>query len=115
MNITTENDITPETAKWLREQAKLTQGEFWRSVTASAPSGCRYEQGDAIPHPIRRLIFLTYVAKIPTDTSTREAAEASARAGQLFHINEAGGAQGVANAIADAMAHLKKASRALGI
>lgn len=116
MEIATENDITPEVARWLRERAGLSQAEFWRSVASSPASGCNYEQGNVeISRPVRRLIFLTYVAELPTDASTREDAERVVHAGRLYHIDLAGGRETIASVIAETAAQLKKASRALGI
>lgn len=116
MEITTENDITPETAKWLRERAGLTQADFWRSVASSPASGCNYEQNNVgIPRPVRRLIFLTYVANVPTEAGTRDDAERAVHAGRLYHIDLAGGRNTIAAVIAETVAQLKKASHALGI
>lgn len=115
MEIATENDITPDVAKWLRERAGLPQNEFWRSVASNPASGCRYEQGDTIPRSVRRLIFLTYVAEQPTDASDRDGAERAVHAGRLYHINLAGGRETITAVITETIAQLKKASRALGI
>lgn len=115
MEIATENDITSETAKWLRERAGLTQADFWRSVASNPASGCRYEQGDEIPRPLKRLIFLTYAADLPTDTSDRDGAERAVHAGRVYHIDLAGGRETIAGVIAETVAQLRKASRALGI
>lgn len=83
MDITTENDITPEAAKQLRMASGLTQRAFWTSVGSNQASGHWFEVGKrkSIPRPIRTLIFLRYVAKIDLDVSTPEGASAMVRAG----------------------------------
>lgn len=84
MNIRTEHDITPETAKHLRAQSGLNQREFWTSVCSNQSSGHWFEGGKrkTIPRPIRALIFLRYVAKLPIDVSSPEAAQAAIGAGK---------------------------------
>lgn len=116
MEIETENDITPEAAKWLRERAGLSQAEFWRSVASNPPSGCNYEQGNVeIPRPLRRLIYLGYVAELPIDASTRDDAARTVHAGRLYHIDLAGGLENITGIIAETMKQLRKAARALSI
>lgn len=115
MKIETENDITPAAAAWLRERDGLTQREFWQSVLVTAASGCRYEAGDAVPAAQRRLIYLTYVAQVPTDTSTPVGAARAVHAGRLFHIDLAGGRDNIVKVVTDIATQLRKASRALGI
>lgn len=115
MRIATENDITPAAAKWLREQAAMTQADFWRSVLSTAGSGCRYEQGDTLPPMLRRLIFLAYVAKLPIDASTVDGAQQTLVAGEEYQTALAGGRVGISTILNDVAVHLKKASRALGI
>lgn len=115
MEISTENDITPEAAKWLRDLAGLNQADFWRSVASNPASGCRYEQGDEIPRPLKRLIFATYVADLPTDASDKERAEQAISAGRALQLHNIGGVQRVSAIIAETAEHLKRAIGALGI
>ena len=115
MKIETENGVTPSAAKWLRNREGMTLSEFWGSVTSTAASGSRYEAGDAVPQHLRRLIFLTYVAKLPTDTSDSAGGARAIHAGHLFHIDLAGGKETIAQVITETMAQLRKASRALGL
>lgn len=116
MHIQTENDINGASARWLRERAGLDQASFWRSVCATPPSGCNYEQEKTnIPHAIRRLIYLTYVAHLPTDASTKGDSGEALRAGEEYHVARAGGRVGIGNVLNDVANQLKKASRALGI
>lgn len=84
MDITTENDITPEVAKQLRLDSSMTQRAFWSSVGSNQASGHWFEVGKrkCIPRPIRTLIFLRYVAKIDFDVSAPTSAAAMLRIGR---------------------------------
>ena len=115
MEIENENALTGSVVRALREKLDMNQGEFWRSVAASGPSGCRYESGEDIPRAIRRLIYLTYIAHLPTDTSTTEDAQLAKHAGTLFHIDLAGGRKNIAQLVSDTTAQLRKLGAALNL
>lgn len=72
MNILTEKDITPETAKFLRSRLRMSQAKFWPPVGAPQSSGSNYESGREIPHAVRILVFCIYVAGLKIDASTPE-------------------------------------------
>lgn len=74
MELKTEKDITGSVAKAMREQLALSQSEFWGAVCVPISTGCAYETGKTaeIPKPVRRLLYLQYVAGLPTDSSASE-------------------------------------------
>lgn len=74
MNIQTEQDVTCKAAKQLRYKLKMNQVDFWKAVGVAQSSGSFYEKGRAIPKQVKRLLFSTYVAKLPIDASTPEGA-----------------------------------------
>lgn len=77
MKILTETDIDGAAARWLRQQAGLSQAAFWASLGAKQPTGANYETGgNLIPQPVRILMFVKYVAKLNLDVTTEAGAEA---------------------------------------
>lgn len=74
MNIKTEQDVTCEAAKKLREELKMNQVDFWAALGVAQSSGCFYENGRKMPKQVKRLLFSTYVANLPIDASTPEGA-----------------------------------------
>lgn len=86
MHINTEKDISGDIAKQLRANAKLTQKQFWYSLGLTQSGGSRYERLQAIPRPVRILIFAMYVAGIQIDaTSEQGAAQLIALAKKQSH------------------------------
>lgn len=85
MSISTENDITAAVAKQLREEAGLTQAEFWTGVGSNQSSGHWFEGGrrKSIPRPIRMLIFLRHVAKMPVNVGELGGAQEAIEAGEV--------------------------------
>lgn len=55
--------INGEICAKLRHQLGLSQGPFWQSLGATQSAGSRYESGRAIPKPLKKLIFVTHLAK----------------------------------------------------
>ena len=49
--IRTEQDVTGEAAKALRESCGLSQKAFWSAVGLTQSGGCRYERGNRLPKP----------------------------------------------------------------
>jgi len=45
----------------LREALRLSQSEFWSRVEVTQSGGSRYENGRAMPRPVRRLLGLVYL------------------------------------------------------
>lgn len=90
MDIKTEQDITPEAARYLRKRAGLTQLEFWESVGSTQGSGQFFETGKrkGIPRPMRMLIFLRYVAQIDLDLSDPKEADALVKMGRAMHAKK---------------------------
>ena len=117
MNIKTEADITPATARKLREDAHLSQKEFWESVGSSQASGHWFEteKRKGVPKPLRCLIFLKYVAKLDLNLSDPKEADAAVRIGHEFSARrealrlerEAAAATARANKASQAAKHVK--------
>lgn len=74
MEIRTEKDITGPVSKAMRDQLKMSQLKFWGAVCVPLSTGCAYETGKTaeIPKPVRRLLYLQYVAGVPTDATASE-------------------------------------------
>ena len=45
----------------LREGLGLNQSEFWERLEVTQSGGSRYENGRAMPRPVRRLLGLMYL------------------------------------------------------
>ena len=45
----------------LRQGLGLNQAEFWERVEITQSGGSRYENGRAMPRPVRRLLGLVYL------------------------------------------------------
>jgi predicted transcriptional regulator len=45
----------------LREGLGLNQSEFWDRIEVTQSGGSRYENGHAMPRPVRRLLGLVYL------------------------------------------------------
>ena len=45
----------------LRQGLGLNQAEFWECLEVTQSSGSRYENGRAMPRPVRRLLGLVYL------------------------------------------------------
>lgn len=77
--INSAQDIDGATAVELRNGLGLSQRAFWGAISVSSPAGCSYETGRIrIPAPVKRLLFLQYVAGIPTDLTLGDAQQQAA-------------------------------------
>ena len=56
----------------IRKKAGLTQSEFWEAVGCTQSGGSRYEAGRRLPKPVRELIRIVYIEKIPLEKVTRK-------------------------------------------
>jgi len=45
----------------LRQRLGLNQAEFWEPLEVTQSGGSRYENGGAMPRPVRRLLGLVYL------------------------------------------------------
>lgn len=116
IEIKSESDITPVSVTALRAKLKLTQREFWPAVTVPAARGGFYENGrSGIPHEVRRLVYLHYVAGIPTDATSSELAGLSKKIVEVREVaSKAQGAVSSAASMVDKAADLlRKAESAL--
>lgn len=46
--------------KALRAKLKMNQTDFWRPLGVTQSGGCRYENGRAMPKPVRLLLELMH-------------------------------------------------------
>jgi transcriptional regulator with XRE-family HTH domain len=111
--IRTEQDVTGEAAKALRESCGLSQKAFWSVVGLTQSGGCRYERGNRLPKPIRILLFITYVAELKIDASTPTGAADIRRLAQLQASESAPSAETIGAALITAKGHIRRASNAL--
>lgn len=113
MKITTEAEISAEAVRWLRNQAEMSQADFWASLGIKQPTGAHYEaQRNRIPKSVRILIFVKYVAGIELDVSTEAGGAELARLAVLQEADKAG-CEHVGTALADAIGYMKLAAQAL--
>jgi transcriptional regulator with XRE-family HTH domain len=49
----------------LRESLGLTQAEFWGRIEVTQSGGSRYENGHAMPRPVRKLLGIVYLSEKP--------------------------------------------------
>lgn len=113
MNITTEAAINGAAARWLRARTQMSQADFWASVGAKQPTGAHYEnERNRIPKTVRILIFVKYVAGVEIDASSAAGVADLSRLAVLQEADKAG-CEHVGTALADAIAHMKNAARAL--
>lgn len=110
MHITSEKDITGQAAKYLREQANLTQKAFWNSVGLTQSGGCRYEQGQSIPRPIRILIYTIYAAGIRIDATSEAGTSELQRLAKLQASERAADKEVIGEKIVQAQSHLNRAA-----
>lgn len=109
MHITSEKDITGQSAKFLREQGHLKQKAFWNAVGVTQSGGCRYEQAQDIPRPVRMLIFMIYVAGLKIDASTPESAQQLCRLAKLQASDAAADREKLGETMLAAKSHLTRA------
>lgn len=113
MKITTEADINGQAARWLRNRAGMSQAAFWATIGLKQPTGSHYEGGEnEIPAPARILIFIKYVVGLEIDAATDAGVAELQRLAILQEADKAG-VEHVGTALADAITHMKIASRAL--
>jgi len=74
MTIRTGKDVTGVAMRDLRNKLGIGQTAFWRTVGVKQSAGSKYEAGGFIPEPIRRLLFIRYVAGIDLDPFTPDGA-----------------------------------------
>lgn len=55
----------------LRLKLHLNQTDFWQPVGVTQSGGCRYESGRDMPAPVRKLIWLVYLAGADVDLLDR--------------------------------------------
>lgn len=110
MHIHSEKDITGVAAKHLREQANLTQKAFWNSLGLTQSGGSRYEQGQALPKPIRILLFAIYVAGLRLDASTDSGAAGLHRLAQIQASESAADREKIGQAMLAAKSYLTRAA-----
>lgn len=69
MQDTTPTKFSPLALRQMRQSQQLSLKQFWGAIGYSVSSGHSYETGktDELPEHARRLIYLEYVAGIPTD------------------------------------------------
>ena len=49
----------------LHESLRLTQAEFWGRIEVTQSGGSRYENGRAMPRPVRKLLGIVYLNEKP--------------------------------------------------
>jgi transcriptional regulator with XRE-family HTH domain len=113
MDIKTESDVTGAVARRLREQADLSQKAFWGPIGITQSAGCRYENGQRLPRPIRILVFANYVAGLRIDASTPDGASRLSRLGLLQASEAATEAVKVGAKLAEAQAAIRQANKLL--
>lgn len=113
MHIQTEKDVSGTAAKFLREQAGLTQKEFWKSIGLTQSGGSRYEQGQTIPRPIRILLFVMYAAGLKIDATTEAGAAALTRLSHIQASENVADREQVGAKLLDAQRSIKQAQSVL--
>jgi transcriptional regulator with XRE-family HTH domain len=113
MHIPTEKEITGVVAKQLREDAGLTQKEFWCPLGLTQSGGSRYEQGKAIPMPTRILIFAAYVAGIRLNASTAAGAAQLVRLAKLQSSECAANQEAIGDKWAEATTMMRRTATLL--
>lgn len=111
--IASEKEINGAAAKALREDAGMTQKEFWNSMGLTQSGGSRYEQGHRIPRPIRILIYTMYVAGIKVDATSKGGTDQLIRLAQLQASETSEQSGKVGARIMEAMTHVRKAANIL--
>lgn len=67
-----QEEITGASARQIRKEMGLSQEAFWGAVGVKRETGNNYERRGRITEPVRRLLFMHYVAGIPVDADPRE-------------------------------------------
>jgi transcriptional regulator with XRE-family HTH domain len=52
-------------ARKLRKSLGLNQAEFWGRIEVTQSGGSRYENGRAMPRPVRKLLGIVYLNEKP--------------------------------------------------
>jgi transcriptional regulator with XRE-family HTH domain len=113
MKIETEKDVTGEAAKYLREQSGLTQKVFWSSIGLTQSGGCRYENGQSVPKPVRILIFANYVAGFKIDATTPDGVCGLLRLAKIQASQSAQEAEKIGAKMAEAMSAVRQVNKLL--
>ncbi len=80
----TEDQITGEIAKDIREKLGMRQSKFWNPIGVQQSVASRYEQGlSPIPQSVRILLVANYVAGVRIDTTTPEGVEGLSKLGSM--------------------------------
>ena len=111
--IRTEQDVTGEAAKALRESCGLSQKAFWSVVGLTQSGGCRYERGNRLPKPIRILLFITYVAELKIDASTPTGADELCKLASMQAAGLRPNVIRMGEKLVEAKSHINKAAGAL--
>lgn len=67
-----EEVINGQVARKIRAELGLTQGEFWGALGIQRETGKNYEMRGRLIEPVRRLLFMHYVAGIPVNAPPDE-------------------------------------------
>ena len=113
MNITTEQQIDGQAAKFLREKAGQSQRAFWGAYGMTQSCGCRYENGAEIPKAIRTMIFLIHVAGLDIDATTEEGAASLIRLAKLQASEQAEEKAVIGEKLQTVLGHVKSAADVL--
>lgn len=88
-------NFSPQALRQMRKEKQLSLKQFWGAVGYTSSRGCAYETDRTdLPEQARRLIYLEYVAGIPTDIDSErfaqfEAALKASNPTSLTHIRKA--------------------------
>lgn len=111
MNLT-EQEITGDAARCIRERLGLTQSEFWAPLGVKQSVGSRYEGNYAeIPQSVRILLVTHYVAGVKIDAASADGVAGLAVLGSIQASNSA--ARELRPAITKAVGTLQKAADSL--
>lgn len=73
MEIKNESDFNAQTVRALRDSLGMSQREFWGAVCISIARGSAYEiERNKIPAPVKRLLYLQYIAGVSVDNQQGE-------------------------------------------
>lgn len=72
MDIDRDEQITGAVARQIRQDLGRSQVVFWGAVGIKRDTGNNYERRGRLPEPVRRLVFMKYIAGIPVDAAPDE-------------------------------------------
>lgn len=88
-------NFSPQALRQMRKEQRMSLKQFWGAVGYTSSRGCAYETDRTeLPEHARRLIYLEYVAGIPTDIDSErfaqfEAALKASNPTSLTHTRQA--------------------------